>query len=205
MTQVPDTRRFPMSQHTIGPFFPADYFQPADNDLTRISADATPSSKGEPFILTGTVRKEGRAPVANAILELWQADAAGHFRHPEDPQADKADPDFLGWGRAWSTADGVYAFHSIRPGAYTENGRARAPHLNILVMGIGLMRTVETTLFFPEHAQENANDPVLSVLPEDLRPMLVMKDNGMVDGVQSYEFDILLRGPRGEETPVFEA
>lgn len=205
MTQHPPTRRFPLSQHTIGPFFPADYFQPADNDLTRVSADATPSSKGEPFTLNGTVRKEGRAPVANAILELWQADAAGHFCHPEDPQADKADPDFLGWGRAWSTAEGVYAFHSIRPGAYTENGRARAPHLNILVMGIGLMRTVETTLFFPEYEQENANDPVLSVLPEDLRPMLVMKDNGLVDGVQSYEFDILLRGPRGEETPFFEA
>lgn len=204
MHPSPQTRRFPLSQHTLGPFFPADYFQPGDNDLTRISADAAPTKNGTPFTLTGTVMKEGGDPVANAILELWQPDFAGHFRHPEDPDADKADPDFLGWGRAWSTDDGVYSFHSVQPGTYEENGQRRAPHLNILVMGIGLMRTVETTLFFPEFAEANAQDPVLSILPEDLRPMLVMRDDGVLDGVQAYGFDILLRGPRGQETPFFE-
>lgn len=204
MEQLTTSRRFPLSQHTIGPFFPADYFQPGDNDLTRVTADAAPTIKGEPFMLTGTVMKENREPVANAILELWQADAAGRFRHPEDPAADQADADFLGWGRAWSTGDGAYSFHSILPGGYQENGILRAPHLNILVMGIGLMRTVETTLFFPAFPEENANDPVLSVLPEDLRHMLVMRDDGIVDGVRSYGFDILLRGPRGQETPFFE-
>ncbi|WP_323771607.1 protocatechuate 3,4-dioxygenase subunit alpha [Antarctobacter sp.] len=204
MSQPNQTRRFPLSQHTIGPFFPADYFQPGDNDLTRVAADATPTTKGTPFTLTGTVRREGGEPVANAILELWQADSTGHFRHPDDPEADKADPDFLGWGRAWSTGEGAYSFHSIRPAGYIENGLKRAPHLNIIVMGIGLMRTAETTLFFPDHAAENATDPVLCVLPEDLRPMLVMRDDGIVDGVQSYGFDILLRGPRGQETPFFE-
>lgn len=197
-------RRYPLSQHTIGPFFPADYFQPGDNDLTRVAADAVPTAKGTPFVLTGAVRKEGGAPVANAILELWQADCDGRFRHPEDPGADKADADFLGWGRAWSTAEGEYSFRSIRPGAYVENGRKRAPHLNISIMGIGLMRTAETTLFFPDCADQNADDPVLSVLPEDLRHMLVLRDLGMIDGVQHYRFDILLRGPRGLETPFFE-
>lgn len=204
MEHLLNVRRFPLSQHTIGPFFPADYFQPGDNDLTRFAADEAPSSNGEAFTLTGTVMKEGREPVANAILELWQADAAGRFRHTEDPEADKADPDFLGWGRAWSTGDGVFSFQSIRPGGYTENGARRAPHLNIIVMGIGLMRIAETTLFFPDFPEENAQDPVLSVLPEDLRHMLVMRDNGVVDGARSYGFDILLRGPRGEETPFFE-
>ncbi len=204
MEQLQHTRRFPLSQHTIGPFFPADYFQPGDNDLTRITATAAPTTKGSAFTLTGTVMKEGREPVANAILELWQADAAGRFRHPEDPEADKADPDFLGWGRAWSTDDGAFAFHSIRPGGYAENGQCRAPHLNIIVMGIGLMRIAETTLFFPDFPEENAQDPLLSMLPEDLRHMLVMRENGMLDGVRSYGFDILLRGKRGEETPFFE-
>ena len=204
MEHLTHSRRFPLSHHTIGPFFPADYFQPGDNDLTRITAESAPTKKGEPFTLSGTVMKEGREPVANAILELWQADAAGRFRHPEDPEADKADPDFLGWGRAWSTGDGAYSFQSIRPGGYDENGQHRAPHLNILVMGIGLMRIAETTLFFPDFPEENAADPVLSVLPEDLRHMLVMRDDGMVDGVRFYGFDILLRGPRGAETPFFE-
>ncbi|WP_347919205.1 protocatechuate 3,4-dioxygenase subunit alpha [Paracoccus marcusii] len=198
------TRRTPSSHHTIGPFFPADYFRPGDNDLTRISPDAAPTAKGTPFVLTGTVRKEGGDPVANAILEIWQADSEGRFRHPEDPEADLADPDFLGWGRAWSTAEGHYSFRSVRPGSYSENGQMRAPHLNILVMGIGLMRLAETVLFFPEHPEENAQDPVLSVLPEDLRHMLVLRDLGTSEGVQTYGFDILLRGPRGSETPFFE-
>lgn len=198
------TRRFPLSQHTIGPFFPADYFQPGDNDLTLISPDATPTKKGELFKLNGKVMKEGNEPVANAILELWQADAAGRFRHPADPQAEQADPDFLGWGRAWSTEEGGYDFHSIRPGGYEENGRWRAPHLNIIVMGIGMMRIVETTLFFPDFPKENAEDPVLSVLPEAMRTMLVMHDEGVIDGVRSYRFDILLRGPKNKETPFFE-
>ena len=180
-----EPRRIPLSQHTIGPFFPADYFQPGDNDLTRLSNEVEPTTKGTPFVLSGAIRKEGAEPVANAIVELWQADSEGRFRHPEDPEADKADPDFLGWGRAWSTAEGAYSFRSIRPGSYEENGRKRAPHLNILVMGIGLMRTVETTLFFPEFPEYNAADPVLAVLPEDRRHMLVMRDLGVVDGVQT--------------------
>lgn len=204
MNQFTHSRRFPLSQHTIGPFFPADYFQPGDNDLTRVAADARPTTRGETFNLNGKVMKEGNQPVANAILELWQADAEGRFRHPADPQSDLADPDFLGWGRAWSTAEGAYSFHSIRPAGYDENGRRRAPHLNIIVMGIGLMRTVETTLFFPELPEENAADPVLTLLPEDLRHRLVMKDEGVVDGVRSYRFDILLRGTRDQETPFFE-
>lgn len=204
MSQSRLGRRFPLSQHTIGPFFPADYFQPGDNDLTRVSADAAPTSQGEAFALTGVVMKEGRAPVANAILEMWQADASGRFNHPADPQADQADPDFLGWGRAWSTGDGVYDFHSIRPGGYDDNDCHRAPHLNVCVMGIGLMRTVETTLYFPDFPDENAHDPVLSSLPEDLRHLLVMHDKGVIDGVRRYGFDILLRGPRDQETPFFE-
>lgn len=204
MSQPTPSRRFPLSQHTIGPFFPAEFFQPADNDLTRVSAQATPTTKGERFTLTGTVMKEGNAPVANAILEMWQADATGRFNHPADPQADQADPDFLGWGRAWSTDAGVYSFHSIRPGGYEEDGHRRAPHLNIIVMGIGLMRTVETTLYFPDFPEANDVDPVLSILPQDMRHMLVMHDEGIIDGVRSYRFDILLRGPRDRETPFFE-
>jgi len=67
MTPLLENRRFPLSQHTNGPFFPADYFQPGDNDLTRVSPSANPCSTGEPFTLTGAVRKEGSEPVANAI------------------------------------------------------------------------------------------------------------------------------------------
>jgi len=204
MKNAPPMRRFPISQHTIGPFFPPNFFQPADNDLTRVSADAAPSTKGEPFELRGTVMKEGRLPVANAILEMWQADSAGRFRHPLDPESDLADPDFLGWGRAWTTVEGEFSFRSLRPGSYEEDGRRRAPHVNILIMAAGLMRPVGTTLYFPEFPELNAGDPVLGLLPEALRPQLIMRADKTVDGVATYRFDILLRGPEGEETPFFE-
>lgn len=193
MTPLLENRRFPLSQHTIGPFFPADYFQPGDNDLTRVSPSANPCSTGEHFTLTGAVRKEGSEPVANAILELWQADASGRFRHSEDPQGDQADPDFLGWGRAWSTAEGAYSFHSVRPGPYDENGKTRAPHLNILVMGIGLMRIVETTLFFPNFPAENAKDPVLSVLRQRIRPSFVFLTNSTAPRFQMAGHDAMVR------------
>ena len=143
-------------------------------------------------------------PVANAILELWQADAGGRFRHPADPEADRADPDFLGWGRAWSTEEGAYSFQSVIPGGYVENGQRRAPHLNVILMGIGLMRTVATTLYFPDFPRENAADPVLSILPPDLRDRLVLRDLGLAEGVRAFGFDFTLRGPRDIETPFFE-
>eukprot|EP01031_Cornospumella_fuschlensis_P008849 gene8849-10889_t len=138
-------------------------FQPGDNDLTRVSADAAATAQGDAFVLRGVVMKEGRIPVPNAILEIWQADCNGRFRHPNDPESEAADPDFLGWGRAWTTVQGEYAFRSVQPGSYVENGRRRAPHINILVMAAGLMRPVATTLYFPAFAQANAEDPVLTV------------------------------------------
>lgn len=204
MTNAPLNRRFPISQHTIGPFFPPNFFQASDNDLTRVSADAEPTKNGSPFELHGTVMKEGRNPVANAILEIWQADAAGRFRHPIDPEHESADRNFLGWGRAWSTVEGVFSFRSVLPGSYDEDGRRRAPHLNILVMAAGLMRPVGTTLYFSDFPELNDEDPVLGLLPEEARDQLVMQAGETIDGVATYRFDILLRGPAGEETPFFE-
>ena len=124
--------------------------------------------------------------------------------HPEDPAWREADPDFLGWGRAWTDADGRYSFHTIIPGGYAEGNQRRAPHANVLIMGAGLMRPVHTTLFFPEFAQANAIDPVLTLLPPVLRPRLVAFDEGRTNGVRAFRFDIRLRGNREEETPFFE-
>lgn len=197
-------RLTPLSQHTIGPFFPASFFREGDNDLTRVSADAPPTELGERIVLRGRLSKLNGAPVDNGIIELWQADSAGRFRHPEDPAWQDADPDFLGWGRAWTDADGQYSFHTIIPGGYAEGNQRRAPHANVMVMGAGLMRPVHTTLFFPEFAEANAIDPVLTLLPTALRPRLVASDEGRTNGVRAFRFDIRLRGSREEETPFFD-
>ena len=198
-----DASRLPTSQHTIGPFFPRTFFRPGDNDLARLTAEAAPTTRGERIILRGTVTREGGVPCVNAILEAWQADAGGRFRHPADPDAGQADPDFLGWGRAWTDATGGYEFHSVLPGGFAEGNQRRAPHVNLLVMASGLMSPVATTLFFPEFAGDNAADPVLALVPVERRALLLATPAGEAEGVRSFRFDVRLRGGPAEETPFF--
>lgn len=194
----------PTGWHTIGPFFPPTFFREGDDDLTRLSAEAAPTTRGEPILLRGRVLEEGGGACVNAVLEAWQADAAGRFRHPLDPRWREADPDFLGWGRAWTDAEGRYAFRTVMPGGYADPAAGpRAPHVNLAVLGSGIMRRLVTTVFFPDDAAANALDPVLAALPEALRPRLVAGADGMVDGLRAFRFDLLLRGAPDAETPFF--
>ena len=181
----------PTSQQTIGPFFPRGFIGPADHDLTRVSADAAPTTQGEAVILRGTVTRAGGVPCVNAILEMWQADAAGRFG---------ADPAFLGWGRTFTDAEGRYAFRTVIPGGFTDATGTRAPHANVTVMGAGLMRRVLTTVFFPGF--DTAADPVMSAVPAALRPLLIAEATRREKGLRCFRFDIRLRGE--DETPFFD-
>ena len=194
----------PTSQHTIGPFFPRTFFQAGDNDLTRVSQEAEPTQRGEAILLRGRVLRADAVPCLNQILEAWQADAAGRFNHPLDSERDLADPDFLGWGRAWTDAEGSYEFRTILPGGYADATGRRAPHINLSVMGAGLMRGAQTIVFFPDFPAENAGDPLLALVPEAHRGKLVAVPDGIADGARVFRFDIRLQGDAEEETPFFE-
>ena len=194
----------PSSQHTIGPFFPQTFFRAGDNDLRRLDAAAAPSARGESIIIRGVVTKEGHIPCVNMILEAWQADAGGRFNHPADPARHLADPDFLGWGRAWTDAQGRYEFRTILPGSYEDAAGPRAPHVNLTVMGAGLMRRVLATLYFPDFAEANAADPLLNLVPAPRRPRLLALPEGREEGLRAFRFDIHLRGSAEDETPFFE-
>jgi protocatechuate 3,4-dioxygenase alpha subunit len=193
----------PTSQHTIGPFFPQTFFRAGDNDLRRVTSEAPPTTRGEAILIRGRVLREGAAPCVNAIVEAWQADAAGRFRHPADPEAHLADPDFCGWGRAWTNAEGRYEFRSVLPGSFAEGNLRRAPHVDLVVMASGLMRQLATTLFFPDFAAANAADPVLALVPEARRDRLIAIADGEADGLRAFRFDLRLRGDAAEETPFF--
>lgn len=190
-------RAIPTPWHTIGPFFPRTFFREGDNDLTRGAA------RGRRIVLRGRVLEEGGAPCVNAVLEAWQADAEGRFAHPLDPNATQADPGFLGWGRAWTDADGRFEFRTIRPAGYDDPAGRRAPHVNIMVIGSGIMGRLDTTLFFPDEPA-NATDPVLLSLPEPLRPRLIAAPDGEENGVPAFRLDLLLHDAAGNETPFFE-
>jgi protocatechuate 3,4-dioxygenase alpha subunit len=186
----------PTSQQTIGPFFPAQFFGPADHDLTRVSAEAAPTRRGETILLHGRVTRQGGLPCVNAVLELWQADAAGCFAGDAD-----ADPDFLFWGRARTDAEGRYAFRTVLPGSFPDGLGPRASHANVTLLGSGLMRRVLTTVFFPRSAEELAADPVLALVPSGRRPLLMATADGSEEGLRRFRFDVRLRGEG--ETPFF--
>lgn len=194
----------PTSQHTIGPFFPRTFFQDGDNDLARISHAAETTARGTRILLRGRVLRAEAVPCLNQILEAWQADSAGRFNHPLDPEQQQADPDFLGWGRAWTDAEGCYEFRSIMPAGYPWGSSRRAPHINLSVMGAGLMRRAQTVVFFPDFATDNAADPLLSLVPAERRGKLVATAQGEEHGMRVYRFDIRLQGDAHEETPFFE-
>jgi protocatechuate 3,4-dioxygenase alpha subunit len=158
---------------TLGPFFPREFGEGA-NDLTLIEGKPV---LGEPIEITGRVVELDGRPLDNVILEIWQADAAGRFDNPG----------FLGWGRAATDAQGNYLFRTIKPGACP--GRAR--HVNFLILYSGLMRQLQTVMFF-----EDSDDPVLRSV--QARRRLIAKK----EAANRYRFDIRLRG--GDETPFFD-
>lgn len=182
-------RLIPTGEATTGPFFPPRYIDPGANDLTQLGDR---KADGEVIEIAGVVRQEDGAPLDNLILEIWQADAKGVYRHPADPRHRQADPKFSGWGRAATDRAGRYAFRTIRPGA--PEGRAR--HVNFMLMFSGLMRILKTTMFFPGEAYES--DPVYRAVPKARRSLLVAKE----EAPGRYRFDLRLRG--AHETPFFD-
>jgi protocatechuate 3,4-dioxygenase alpha subunit len=167
-------RLVPTAEMTLGPFFPREFAQGA-NDLTKLAGKA---AKGQPVEITGRVTQLDGKPLDNVVLEIWQADSEGRFDNPE----------FFGWGRAATDARGTYVFRTIKPGA----AAGRAPHVNFLLLYSGLMRQLQTVMFF-----EAAKDPVLDAVEASLRPRLIAKREGT-----GYRFDIRLRGEG--ETPFFD-
>jgi protocatechuate 3,4-dioxygenase alpha subunit len=180
----------PTGEATLGPFFPARYVDAGANDLTQLEGR---KAQGTPIELTGCVRQDDGTPLENLIVEIWQADAQGIYRHPADPRHAGADPDFLGWGRAATDEAGYYRFRTVRPGA----PQGRAPHINVMVMFSGLMRILRTTLYFPGE-KANEADPALAAVPAARRALLVARQ----EAPGRFRFDLKLRGEH--ETPFFD-
>ena len=176
--------------NTTGPFFPRE-FSDGNEDLTRRDGG---TARGEHIILAGRVLELGAKPTWNMVLEIWQADTNGIFRHPADPRCEQADPGFWNWGRARTDQEGWYKFRTVVPGAIE-----RRPHINCAVLGIGLTRRLVTTIFFSDE-----RDPVLDCVPDPgLRGRLIARRDLSLDagGAAGYRFDVILRGDG--ETPFF--
>jgi protocatechuate 3,4-dioxygenase alpha subunit len=169
------------TSQTVGPYFSIGL------NLLLVSNLAGP---GERFTLEGRVLDAHRKPVPDALLEIWQANAAGQY-----PQA--ADG-FRGFGRVATDKDGAFCFTSIKPGAVPgPKDTTQAPHLEVSVFMRGLLIRLTTRVYFPDEPA-NATDPILNLVPAARRETIIAKrtDSGVL------HWDVLLQGD--DETVFFD-
>jgi protocatechuate 3,4-dioxygenase, alpha subunit len=176
---------------TVGPFFSFGLIDP------RWAAGIDDAVPGAPIRIAGRVLDQDGAPVLDAMLEAWQADAEGIYRHASSGPMQRNDR-FTGFTRVGTDGQGRYTFATIRPGAVRQpEGGLHAPHINLGVFARGLLKRLHTRIYFPDEPL-NDGDPVLVLVPAARRATLIAApmDAG------SYAFDLRLSGDG--ETVFFE-
>jgi len=187
------SRLCPVPSQTVGPFY---HFSLTANEALGCMTAA--GAKGERIRVRIRLLDGAGRPVPDGMIELWQADAAGKYRHPADTQEKEPDPAFCGFGRLATDAAGACVFDTVRPGG-TPDGRGgcQAPHIAVSVFARGLLARLVTRLYF-EGDSALAEDAVLQLVPEARRGTLLARRGEA--GV--WCFDIRLQGP--DETVFFE-
>ena len=183
------------------PVFRDDELGPLDNDLIRNYAKGGPPI-GERIVVHGHVRDQFGRPVRNALVEVWQANASGRYRHKKDQYIGALDPNFGGCGRMLTDADGRYAFRTIKPGPYPWRNRVndwRPAHIHFAISGDGWVQRLITQMYF-EGDPLIASCPIVRTIPdeEQVRGLIALQDAGAFVPLDSraYRFDIVLRGQR---------
>jgi protocatechuate 3,4-dioxygenase alpha subunit len=185
---------------TIGPFYPGAFLSGFPQDLWNIAPLLAHRPQGQPIVFAARFLDSAGLPVPSLVVEFWQANASGRYRHPDDRSDAPLDPQFDGFARLRTSDEGVVRLRTIKPGAHAvASGLAvRAPHLRLTIFASGIDR-LTTQLFFADEAL-NASDPVLqSIHDPHVRERLIARRRA---NVGEYELDIVLRGEA--ETPFFE-
>ena len=159
---------------------------------------AGPGVKGERITVQGRLLDGGGAAVSDGLIEIWQANAAGRFAHPEDRQKKALDKGFRGFGRIPTDARGAFKFTTIKPGSVPgPGGVPQAPHLAVTIFMRGLLKQLSTRLYFPGEPA-NAQHPVLQRVPAARRATLLARRKAK--GV--LQWNIVLQGR--DETVFFD-
>lgn len=195
------SRPLVVAPHTLseltGPVFGHDHVAPGDADLTSGHAGAP---LGERLIIAGRVLDENGRPVRNTLVEVWQANAAGRYRHKNDGHDAPLDPNFTGCGRMLTDDEGRYRFRTIRPGAYPWRNHPNAwrpAHIHFSLFGPCFLTRLVTQMYFP-------GDPLLPLDPifnctadPAARDRLISAfdiDLTVPEVTLGFRFDIVLRG-----------
>jgi protocatechuate 3,4-dioxygenase, beta subunit len=200
--RAPLKRLVPIKQtlsEVTGPIFGHEAVRPEDSDLTR-NAGTGSEAMGERLIIVGKVMDEDERPVPNTLIEIWQANAAGRYRHEVDQHNAPLDPNFIGAGRCMTNDKGEYRFVTIRPGAYpwlNHPNAWRPAHIHLSLFGPSFVTRLVTQMFFPGDPLL-ALDPILNSIPtKGGRQRLIASyahDVTEPEWALGYRFNIVLRG-----------
>lgn len=185
-----------------GPVFGHNILGPLDNDLTLNFAKPGESAIGPRIIVYGRVLDEAGRGVPNALVEFWQANAGGRYRHAKEGYIAPLDPNFGGCGRCITAEDGSYEFRTVQPGPYPWPNRGndwRPAHIHFSIFGQGFAQRLITQMYF-EGDPMIWKCPIVDVVPhregiESLIALLDMESTVPMDA-RAYKFDIILRGRR---------
>lgn len=179
-----------------GPFYPDFDLGDRDLDLTLIQGH-TESALGEQIFIHGRVLNTEDEPLANATVDIWQANAVGRYRHADDPNPGDLDPNFQGWGIVQTDAEGFYRFKTIKPGAYPlellGDSGWRAQHIHYKVSHAN-QAPITTQLYFPGDPLLEQDEEIKRA-PENQRESLIARaETPDESGLPVFRFDVIL-GP----------
>lgn len=190
------TRLGQTPSQTLGPFFAMRIATGDENTL--------PVPKGaERIVISGRVFDGDGTHVEDALIETWQANPAGRYRHPDDVSDRSLDEGFTGFARTKTEFEtGLYRIETVKPGSVPDpEGEPQSPHISMIIQARGMLNPLFTRLYFSDETEANEHDMVLGSVPAGRRSTLIAQ---LVEGSdpKEYSFDVRLQGD--DETVFFD-
>ena len=187
---------------STGPIFKNLDFNETDNDLTVNYSRCGKKAFGQEIFVHGYVKNESGIPLKEVLIEIWQANAGGKYRHHSDSNNVRLDKNFAGCGRFLTGSDGYYIFKTIEPGAYPYQNRGfewRPKHIHFSIFGSTFIQRLITQMYFEGDPLIN-KCPIINAIPDEkARQLLVGKldlSKTKKNKILGYRFDIILRGQK---------
>ncbi|SFD87087.1 protocatechuate 3,4-dioxygenase [Nitrosomonas sp. Nm166] len=180
----------PTPSETEGPFYPVKDQQDKDADLTQIEGHSG-IAEGQHIIISGQITDVAGHPVEEAMLDIWQADANGRYRHPLDANPATLDANFQGWAIIRSDNNGIFRFKTVMPSAYPASKTwIRPPHIHFKISKSGY-RPLTTQMYFPDQ-ELNAKDLLFSNKSVAEQSVMIAKKISQQGNLPIYEYNIVL-------------